>query len=88
MSSLVILGFFAKRDEARDSVAQLLRHGLPRVALLLKDSDGDLEIWDPFSRRRRVGASLSIVIWGGLLGLAAIDFDWHLPFLRSLFSVP
>jgi len=62
--------------------------GSPRAALVLRDSLRDLEPWDPFSRRRLVGASFSIVIWGALLGLAAIVFDWHLPFLRSLFSVP
>ena len=51
-----------------------------RIALLLKDRHGNIETWDLFSRRRLVGASLSIVIWGGLLGLAAIAFGWHLPF--------
>ena len=55
----------------------------PRATLLLKDSDGTLETWDPFSRRRLVGASPSIVIWGGLLALAAIVFDWHLPLNRG-----
>ncbi|MBM2844076.1 MAG: glycosyltransferase 36 [Anaerolineales bacterium] len=88
MSSVVILGFFANRDEARSAAVELNRRRLPRAALLLKDSHGALETWDPFSRRRLVGASLSIIIWGGLLGLAAIVFDWHLPFLPSLISVP
>jgi hypothetical protein len=82
------LGYFANRDEAGAAAAELNRHRLPRAALLLKDSEGHLETWDPFSRRRLVGASLSIVIWGGLLGLAAIVLDCHLPYLRSLFSVP
>ena len=78
------LGFFANRDEAQDSAAQLLRHRLPRAALLLKESQGDLETWCPFSQRRLVGASLSIVIWGGLLGLAAIVSGWA----RILSRVP
>ena len=54
-----------------------------RTALLLKDGHGNIGTWDPFSRRRLAGASLSIVIWGGLLGLAAIVLDWHLPFSQE-----
>ena len=77
MSSIVVLGYFANRDEARSAAVELNRRRLPRAALLLKDSDGDLETWDPFSRRRLVGASLSIVIWGGLLGLAAFVLGWR-----------
>src|SRR3990170_4855669 len=88
MSSVVVLGFFANRDEARSAAVELNRRRFPRAALLVKHSNGALETWDPFSRRRLVGASLSIVIWGGLLGLAAIVFDWPLPFLPSLISVP
>src|SRR3990170_1045170 len=88
MSSVVILGFFANRDEARSAAVGLNRRRLPRAALLLKDSEGALETWDPFSRRRLVGASLSIVIWGGLLGLAAIVFGWRFPFLPLFLSVP
>src|SRR3990172_11890529 len=80
MSSVVVLGFFANRDEARSAAVELNRRRLPRAALLLKDSDGALETWDPFSRRCQVGAALSIVIWGGLLGLAAIVFGWRFPF--------
>src|SRR3989304_7012455 len=88
MSSVVVLGFFANRDEARSAAVELNRRRLPRAALLLKDSDGALETWDPFSRRRLVGASLSIVIWGGLLGVAAIVFGWRFPFLPLFLSVP
>ena len=36
-----------------------------RTALLLKDGHGNIGTWDPFSRRRLVGASLSIVVWAG-----------------------
>jgi hypothetical protein len=78
----------ASRDGARRAAAELNQRRFPRAALLLKDNDGTFETWDPFSRCRLVGASLSIVIWGGLIGLAAIVFDWHLPFLPSLISVP
>src|SRR3989304_7991128 len=88
MSSVVVLGFFANRDEARSAAVELNRRRLPRAALLLKDSEGALETWDPFSRRRLVGASLSIVIWGGLLGLAAIVLGWRFPFLPLFLSVP
>ena len=88
MSSVVVLGFFANRDEARSAAVELNRRRFPRAALLLKHSNGSLETWDPFSRRRLVGASLSIVIWGGLLGLAAIVFAWRLPFLPLFLSVP
>src|SRR3972149_3711858 len=88
MSSVVVLGFFANRDEARSAAVELNRRRLPRAALLLKDSDGALETWDPFSRRRLGGASLSIVIWGGLLGLARSVFGWRFPFLPLFLSVP
>src|SRR3990172_4144782 len=88
MSSVVVLGFFANRDEARSAAVELDRRRLPRAALLLKDRDGSLETWDPFSRPRLVRASLSIVIWGGLLGLAAIVFGWRFPFLPLFLSVP
>src|SRR3990172_4038406 len=88
MSSVVVLGFFANRDEARSAAVELNRRRLARAALLIKDSDGALEPWAPFSRRRLVGASLSIVIWGGLLGLAAIVFGWRAPFLPLFLSVP
>src|SRR3990172_4219390 len=88
MSSVVVLGFFANRDEARSAAVELNRRRLPRAALLLKDSDGAPAPRGPFSRRRLVGASLSIVIWGGLLGLAAMVFGWRFPFLPLFLSVP
>src|SRR3990170_4461797 len=88
MSSVVVLGFFANRDEARSAAVELNRRRFPRAALLVKHSNGALETWDPFSRRRLVGASLSIVIWGGLLGVAAIVLGWRLPFLPLFLSVP
>ncbi len=88
MADVVVLGFFANPQEARSAAAGLERGGFRRAALLLKDGDGNLTTWDPFSLRRLVGAALSIVIWSGMIGLAAIALGWRLPFLPRFLTPP
>jgi cyclic beta-1,2-glucan synthetase len=44
----VLIGYFARQDEARKSLRELVRQGYIRAALVHKDIDGGIHIVDPF----------------------------------------
>ncbi|MFA7404075.1 MAG: hypothetical protein WC007_08775, partial [Pelobacteraceae bacterium] len=51
----ILIGYFAKQDEARKALRELARLGFNRVALLHKDTDGDVHGADSFFRLSRFG---------------------------------
>ena len=64
----ILLGYFAKRIEAREALRELEKKGYHRAALVHKTADGEIQIWDPFLWRRALGASLAAILCGMLAG--------------------
>ena len=72
----ILIGYFAKQDEARRALRELVRHGFTRSALILKGLDGKVHISDPFFRRRTLWVTLVASLFGGIGGLAALLRQW------------
>ncbi|MGA2151143.1 MAG: hypothetical protein ABSG48_03140, partial [Geobacteraceae bacterium] len=72
----ILVGYFAKQDEARKALRELARLGFSRTALVHKGLDGDVHIADPFSRRRAFGAILAAILSGGIGVIAALLRPW------------
>jgi len=66
VSSATLIGYFAKKDEARQALKDLAREDYRRAALLHKESDGTLQIADPFQRYRLLGILLCAALCGGV----------------------
>jgi len=76
MEAGILIGYFAKRDEARRALRKLQRMGFRRAALVSKTADGDVRTWDPFLWRRAFGATLAFILFGVLAGVAFIGLHW------------
>ncbi len=72
----ILIGYFAKQDEARKALRELTRQGFRRTALVHKGTDGDVRIVDPFHRRRALGVTLAACLSGGVAGMAALLRHW------------
>ncbi|MGD0843068.1 MAG: glycosyl transferase, partial [Geobacteraceae bacterium] len=72
----ILIGYFAKQDEARKALRELARQGFSRTSLVHKGMDGDVHITDPFSRRRALGATLAACLFGGIGWIAALLRHW------------
>ena len=68
----ILIGYFAKQDEARKALRELARQGFGRTALVHKGTDGDIHIADPFLWRRALGVTLAACLSGGIGALAAV----------------
>ena len=81
----ILIGYFAKHEEARKAHRELARQGFSRTALAHKGTDGDVHITDPFLWRRARGATLAAILFGGIAGMATLPRHWSqsLPF-RSM----
>jgi cyclic beta-1,2-glucan synthetase len=78
-SNGILIGYFAKQDEARRALRELLRQGFRRIAIVRKDSDGDVHTGDPFLWRLALGVILASVLSGGIIGIAVLLFQWPEP---------
>ncbi len=67
----ILIGYFAKQDEARIALRKLAKKGFRRAALVHKDADGEIRMADPF-RRRAIGATLAASLFGGIGAVAAL----------------
>ncbi len=76
MGAGILIGYFAKQDEARRALRELKRQGFSRTALLHKDTDGQLHVSDPFLLRRLFGVILVASLCGGIGGIAALLLHW------------
>jgi cyclic beta-1,2-glucan synthetase len=83
MEAGILIGYFAKRDEARRALRKLQRTGFRRAALVSKAADGDVRTWDPFLWRRAFGATLAFILFGVLAGVAFIGLHWPEPILSE-----
>jgi cyclic beta-1,2-glucan synthetase len=83
MEAGILIGYFAKRDEASRVLRKLQRKGFRRAALVSKTADGDVRTRDPFLWRRAFGATLTFVLFGVLAGVAFIGLHWPEPILSE-----
>jgi cyclic beta-1,2-glucan synthetase len=74
-----LIGYFAKRDEARRAFKQLQRRGYRRAALMSKTADGSVHTHDPFRWRRPIGAIAAFILFGALVGTASMSLHWPGP---------
>ncbi|KAF0216735.1 MAG: hypothetical protein FD174_3558 [Geobacteraceae bacterium] len=76
MGLAILIGYFAKQDEARKALRELARQDFRRAALMHKGADGDVHIADPFRWRRALGVALAACLFGGIAGIAALFLHW------------
>ena len=79
MGLAILIGYFAKQDEARKALRELARQGFKRVALIHKGTDGDVHIVDPFVWRRALCVSLAACLSGTMGGMAVLIRHWLQP---------
>jgi cyclic beta-1,2-glucan synthetase len=72
----ILVGYFAKHDEARISLRELTRQGYSRIALVNKGMDGEVHIADPFLRRRALGIALTACLCGVIGRVVALLLPW------------
>ena len=76
MEAGVLLGYFARQDEARRALRLLKKRGFQRAALVHKSANGDVHTRDPFLWRRALGVILATLLFGGFAGVASLIFNW------------
>ncbi|HEY3309097.1 MAG TPA: glucoamylase family protein [Desulfuromonadaceae bacterium] len=67
-----LIGYFAKRDEARRALRELARQGFRRIALVHRRLDGRVHTTDPFLWRRARGVVLAACLFGAVGGIVAL----------------
>jgi len=72
----ILIGYFAKQDEARKALRDLAREDYRSAALIHKDLDGDVHVSDPFLWRRALVVILAACLSAGLGGVAALLLHW------------
>ena len=88
MEAGILIGYFAKRDEALRALRELQRCGFRRAALVSKTADGDVHTWDPFLWRRAFGGTLAFILFGVFAGVASLILHSPVPILSgSLFTL-
>ncbi|HVP57156.1 MAG TPA: glycosyl transferase, partial [bacterium] len=65
-----LVGYFAKREEARRALRELGKRGFHRAALIYKGTAGEIHTWDPFLWRRALWVALAALAAAGLAGIA------------------
>ena len=68
MKTGILIGYFAKHDEALEAFADLKRKGYRRVAWVSKSMEGIVRTGDPFRRR---------LVWGQSCGLSCLQHWPH-----------
>jgi cyclic beta-1,2-glucan synthetase len=84
METGILIGYFAKRDEARGALKTLQRKGFRRAALVSKTADGNIHTWDPFQGYMIFGAAIAFLLFGVLAGAASIILRWPGPILSGI----
>ena len=79
MGLAILIGYFAKQDEARKALQELRRQGFKRAALLHKGTAGDVHIVDPFAWRRAFYVSLATCLSGSVGAAAVLIQHWLQP---------
>ncbi|MFQ6758395.1 MAG: glycosyl transferase [Deltaproteobacteria bacterium] len=66
----ILIGYFAKHDDARKALGELARRNFHRTALVHKRTNGEVHIRDTFLWRRTYGVALAAIFSGGIAGVA------------------
>ncbi len=80
MNTGILIGYFAKQDEARTAFRELLRQGFKRTVIVNKDVHGVIHTTDPFLRFRALRIAVTAILCSGLGSVAALFMQ-----LRPLF---
>ena len=72
----ILIGYFAKQDEARKALRELAKNDFHRTALVQKRTNGEVHITDPFLWRRAYGVTLAVILSGGIAGLVFLVLPW------------
>ncbi len=76
MGLTILIGYFARQDEAEKALLEVARQGFRSAALIHKGTDGLVRTTDPFLRRRILGAGLAAALFAGIGGVAAFCLRW------------
>jgi cyclic beta-1,2-glucan synthetase len=85
VSDGILIGYFAQQNEARKALRGLVRQGFHRIALVRKDTDGDVHIGDPFLLRRALGVPLAAILSAVIGAIIALLLHW--PQSHSLWNI-
>lgn len=84
----ILVGYFAKQDEARKAFQKLAQEGFSQTALISVDADGAVQVSDPFLWRSLVKIAL-ITVLSALFGLlATLLLEWPGVIAGSYSSAP
>ncbi len=86
MKTGILIGYFAKRDEARLVLKKLRRRGFRRAALVSKTADGNVHTWDPFRWCRIFGAAIAFMLFGALTAVISVSLQRPEPILSGILS--
>ena len=73
----ILIGYFAKRDEARRVVRGLAQHGFRRTVVVYKGMDEHIRCTDPFPGYRALGILLLACLCGGIGAVTALLVRWR-----------
>ena len=74
MPLAILIGYFAKQDEALKALGELAKQKIFRTTLVHKDLEGNLRITDPFLRHRVMGVIRSACLSGIIFGILTLFF--------------
>lgn len=85
MSNGILIGYFAKKDEARKSLRDLAQQGFHRAVLVHKGTGGDVHYSDPFLRYRAIGMFIFALLCGATAEMAISVFhgEKYIPLRNS-----
>lgn len=86
MDDGILIGYFAKNDEARKAFRTLTRQRFGKAALVYQSSDGEARVTTPFYWRRALGVAVAAILCAGIgagaayfLGGSGAHQLWHNP---------
>jgi len=85
VSNGILIGYFAKKDEARKSLRDLAQQGFHRAVLVHKGTGGDVHYSDPFLRYRAIGMFIFALLCGATAEMAISVFhgEKYIPLRNS-----
>jgi cyclic beta-1,2-glucan synthetase len=66
----ILIGYFAKQEEARNALRMLRQHGFSRTTLVHKHADGEVQIKAPFVWHRMLIATSAACLFGAIAATA------------------
>ncbi len=76
MKTGILIGYFGKREEAREAFRKLRRKGYRRFAWVSKNADGEIHTGDPFHWSRIFGAAMAFILFGTIATVVSMNFQW------------